>query len=387
MRDSVRAILGQVEDDNILDHCIQAFALGGVVTESSRNYASDSEILTGALIAKAFTYLTTRTFEGRPLNTGILVCPPNQCIDFMTSHEDGTRSDEFYIQFANPVQPDWSNPSEVAPYAQLADGQNSILFCDSLGFIYGVINIESISVKGISFNLGGYALITSKNRDVALYFSWAFATRIAAFHDGYQWGYGIPDALELIRDWLIGEMVRAGEFALMYSEGCKPEAVIENVGRIQSLVEMIQDLSKIRLSSIIVICHEERFSPLRDAGNFRSLRKQLDGATWEWTKDSHIGLNYLPVFRLDGAHIFSAPHLRVLAVGQHVHISGQQGIGEQGTGRTAAMHASTLLGDGGIVVKISSDGPISVYQNGAVMTNVERIAVDYYLTSNGDHSE
>ena len=208
----VRQIIGNVQDVEILNACITCFALDGTAVGALQEYTTRSEIITGARIARAFTYLATRTYEGRPLTTGILVCSPPRCQEIFESDSDGSVREEYFVQFAEPVSPDWNDVEGIAKFAQLADGHNSILLGDTLGRIHGILDIEADDIRGISFWTGGYGLVTSKNREMALYFSWRFGEFAAAIHNGYEWGYGVPSSLDTIRRWFNNELLRAGQF-------------------------------------------------------------------------------------------------------------------------------------------------------------------------------
>jgi len=377
LRDEVRGIIGRVHDTAILDACIQCFALDGTVLDREQDYATRAEIIMGARIASAYTYLATQTFEGRPLTTGIIVCTPPKCLQILEMDPEGKVSGEFFIGFAEPVTVDWNDNEQVAKFAQLADGHKSILLGDTQGRIHGVLDIEGYDVRAYSWGKGGFALVTSKNRELALYFSWRFAYSAAAIYNGYKWGYGVPTAMETIRSWHAEELVKAGqyEWGRMHNldKTVTLAPILTHTGKIDSLIAIIEKLSTIRLSAIITICSHSAYQDLVKAGALRSLRPELDNATWEESEE--LRESYLPVFRLDGAHIISSPDLAVLGIAQQIALPNDSGIVQQGAGRTAAIYLSKLLGDAGIVIKVSSDGPVTVYQRGEVLKEVERTQV------------
>ena len=124
-----------------------------------------------------------------------------------------------------------------------------------------------------------------------------------------------------------------------------------------------------------MVCRQDTFEDLSNAGAFHSLRPEIDHANWEISEE--LGDRYLSIFRLDGAHILSSPDLKILAIAQHIGMPNNLGLAQQGAGRAAAIYVSKLLSGGGIVIKVSSDGPVTIYQQGEVLEEIEPVHVTH----------
>jgi len=403
LRETVRHILGRTEDDEVLFNCIQSFALHapaveGVLMTSAEEFATEQEIITGAYIARAFTYMASRTYEGRPIVTGIMICSEQRCLSLVNEAPEELDPDkdrllrlllgeakeldskktetcdlyeDWIIRFEKAIQINWADESGIEKYAQLVDGKHSILLGDTNGKIYGIIDISECDIRHVSLVNHGYCLTTSKNREVFLYYTWQNAELAASVHDGYSWGYQKPSSLGLIRKWLGNQRVLNGDFDWFGLDGKDPAVPgLTDTDKIEAFLELIEQLSNLRLSSIIVVCEPQAYIDLKQNESLRSLRPELDGALWGNIDCSSTP--YVNVFRIDGAHFLSTS-IEILAIAQQILVSGKLEQMQQGAGSTAAIHVSKAIGTSGIVVKVSSDGPIKVFQDGKKLMVVEQL--------------
>lgn len=361
LQNDILGILGRVKDPEMLIRCIESFglyapAVDGILCQSEDEIASDAEIKTGALIAQSFVYMASRTYESRPVTTGIMVCTLEQCTALLSEDSDS----EWILRFNSPIDINWANVCEIEKYCLLVDGKNSILLSDTLGRIYGILDISNSDIRAESWWNHGYCIVTTKNREVYLYYTWQNPYSAAAVYDGYQWGYEIQDSLHFIRAWLGNLLVSQGKTSMIRIEG-KPTEVIEDVGGADSLIELLEKMSELRLSTIVVICSREMFDNLKCSQMLHPLRPELVNSFWK--KIEEPIQSYVNIFRLDGAHFLSL-ELEILAVAQQIVLGKNLGKIQHGAGRTAAKYLSGLIGQSGIVIKVSADGPIKVFQNG-----------------------
>ena len=139
LQQTVRHILGRTEDDEVLFNCIQSFALHAPAVECllgtyPEEFATDQEILTGAHIARAFTYMASRTYEGKPIVT-VMVCSEKHCLSLINgvaewdpNHlrlfralsieaEEYDPYEDWLTRFAQPVQMNWADESAIEKFA------------------------------------------------------------------------------------------------------------------------------------------------------------------------------------------------------------------------------------------------------------------------------
>ena len=89
--------------------------------------------------------------------------------------------------------------------AQLADGKNSLLLADTLGKLYGVVDVEERDLEVISINYGGYVFITTHNHEVVLF---GGATPVCHYN-GFEWRSGIlRESVWKVAFWTWGEDIQ-----------------------------------------------------------------------------------------------------------------------------------------------------------------------------------
>jgi hypothetical protein len=203
-------------------------------------------------------------------------------------------------------------------------------------------------------------MFCTKNREVVLYNPWRHLEDSVAAYDGFEWS-DRADSMSVLKQWLDEQALKAGKFEWRHTNAGAIEPATKYCPLKQSLIAVIDQISQLRLSTIIVLCKYDVFLLLREKRILSSLRQELDSVTWHKGRD--FGLSYVPLFRLDGAHFISIEY-NLFAVSQRIFTDNDKSKSLAGTGRSAARHLSKCLGTAGIVVKVSSDGPVSVYLNG-----------------------
>lgn len=349
-RSFINKILGNVENPDVLDLLIdQIGQRWRPVTKNGNTIGitrmqelrSDAEMIAGIKIARAFTYLATRSYEGKPLVSGVMV------VERWALKEQPSNLNPWILRFKEPIDFPVDSLPDMERLAQLADGRHSLLLTDTYGKLYGVVITEGGDFEVTAVYCGGgYTIVTTRNREVILF---GGASPICHYN-GFEWRSGIPrEEVWEVAYWTWGEDIE---------EKGLEDVVYE---RSRAFVDLIQQLSESRISSIVAICDKLDFNKLKKSGVISPLRPELNNV--EWSKFETPPWAYLNIFRLDGAH-FMSKQFHLLSVCQKVLTQRPEGTGEMGTGKEAAQQLSQLLGESGYVIKVSADGPISVFRNG-----------------------
>jgi hypothetical protein len=301
---------------------------------------ADLEVKDVAILAEIIrdiTYIATRTYEGKRILTGIVIGEKNRV---------EMEVDEYFLKFVKPI-PYPSAKSQLESISMLANGKNSLIAMDYSGNIYGVLNTAKVEyTPGIDF--GGFVVHTNRHGET---FLTDLNGYIVCFHDGFEWKLGTYNgsddqgATDSINEWR--------------SEN--RECSTEDHFNWYSFVGIVQSLSERRLSSLFAICDEKFIFHFRNSGVLSSLRPELDDIVWGRIKENTH--SYTNLFKLDGIHILSRD-LRIIAVCQIIKVPTSGKSPDSGAGRSAARYLSSVLGDSGRVIKVSSDGPVSVFSNG-----------------------
>lgn len=351
-RSIIKEILGNVESPHVLDYLFDCFSVrwscrtvDGVIksVKRTRYRRSDVEVIIGAKIARAFKHIAMQTYERRPIISGMMV------VEKWVLVEQGSYLPFLILRFENPLSLPVDSLVEMEGFAQLADGKHSLLLADTFGKLYGVLGIEVDEPEGISIGYPGYLIITNHNREVLLY----SASAPVCHYNGFEWRSGIPtDKVWNIAYWTWGDDI--------HKDGLENK-VWE---RSKAFVDIIEQLSNLRFSSIIAVCDRSELNKIRDKGLIRPLRAELNNV--EWPELETPPRSYLNIFRLDGAH-FVSKEFRLMSACQQVIIERPEVTSDSGTGKGAARQLSKMLGESAFVIKISTDGPISVFRNGSII--------------------
>jgi len=333
----VRA-LGSPKDPLLVAHLVHHLShLPGAGGDPS-SFREESEILAGVTLARTFAYLASRTFEGVPLQTG-LVAASREAI----READDTTRLRWVFRFPRPVQFDLAPASETERLAQLADGSSSMLVADFLGRVHGLAGIEGQDISDLCRSFGGYVFRTTANGGVTM-----FCCGHPVVHfNGFEWHRDLPrDQLRRVTSWAL------------------TSADTRAALRARAFVNLLEELSLRRLPSILAICERDVFEEIQQRRIVQPLRHDLEGVTWSRPGVPQEGL--IGILRLDGAHFLSR-ELDVLAVCQDVAVPRSVPTQDLGTGTRAARYLSRLMGARGYTVKVSSDGPIRVFHRGSLL--------------------
>lgn len=373
LREKVRDRLGRVASDGLLDTCIESFALyqppssPGTRFRWEGSFLDEKSTVLGAEIARAVLRAASQTYERNVLTTGVLVCPLENCIKPF-AFADPEDNQLMVMRFAPPLELDWSDPRAFLQLAQLVNGKDSLLLCDTGGMLHGVISTESYLVAGMASSNNGYAITSTKNRETQLWCPWKFGENPVATFDGFEWSYK-AEPLSILDSWYSDVQCQRGDFVWLRVEGREIVPGLQSCEKWRTLLDLIGTLSELRLSSIVAFCTPEVFEDLVRQRHLLPMRPELTLANWEPAPE--FGLRHLPLFRVDGAHFLST-NLEILGIALQVAERLPQPAGQTmaGAGRLAARRASEMIGPHGIVAKISSDGPIKLFRAGEQVTSI-----------------
>ncbi len=384
LRQRVRAYLARTSSSAILDACIETFGLfeRGVSDgpfRSPSKLLDEQAVIVGANIARAMMRASTQTYERNVMATGILVCRPDRCLEPL-SFSDPDDKELMVLHFKPEQHLDWTDTSSFLKFAQLVDGRNSVLLCDTNGALHGIANIEHYGIISYAWSNGAYALISTKNRELKLYDPWRHAEEPVATYDGFEWS-DRSTPVEVLDEWYSEQQLLAGNFKWYKINGKEITPGLQAMEKWRSLRVLLDYLSEFRLSTILALCEHAAYDELLKEGKLVPLRPELHDVKWEISNE--FGLRHMPLFRLDGAHILSI-ELDILGVAQRIATPDNHSQDAPGTGRAAAKHLSHLIGERGVVIKVSSDGPISVFYCGDQPTELPKRADWRKLVSRTD---
>jgi hypothetical protein len=343
--------LGQPRDSKVirefiywLSRCISyRFIRHKLKIYLTRRIRREEEILAGARIARTSAYLSTRTYEGRPLFPAIVVAER-----WALEPAHPALSPPWIVKFPNPRAFDLSIPNQTEQISQLADASSSVVVVDTIGKAWGIAISSNLSIESLSFDLGGYAFVANRHRRI----NFISCGDCRCYYDGFDWKEGKEtEGLEGLGIWI-------ATFDTSAEEG--------NFHLSTSFEDIIEELSYKGLSSIIAVCTPEDFWKLRDSEVIRPLRPDLEGLRWEIFDIPPRGL--FNIFRLDGIH-FVSQEIHVLAVCQKLSVRNGS-AGDIGTGRGAARVLSKLLGPKAAVIKVSADSLITIFKDGEVVDSM-----------------
>ena len=359
LRPRIAEIMGRTEDPSVLDSVFYTLASGWKRSKGGVRRItpgrSEAEILCGARLLQEFTLLATRTYEGKPITTGIIVVEKWRFGDFSRHW----RHWRWLARWPEHSLPKVSQRSELTAVAALADGKKSFVVAEPMGSIRGIINVRDS--KDLIYNFMGYVVITNRHREVFLFDQ---DSEPVCYHNGFEWrrgGYVGP--LLWVDHWAhyekekpLLDQARRGELPVSFPVG-------KDFNRWLAFEGLIEALSDRRLSVIFAICDPATFGNSKTHALLSSLRPELDNIKWSYIDDNTpVWVN---LFKLDGVHFLSR-QMRIMAVCQQVSVPANHDRAE-GTGRTAARFLSENLGASGVVIKVSSDGPTSVFYDGQIV--------------------
>lgn len=357
LRTRIADIIGRTEDPSVLNLVCNTLSSRWRLSKRSvhqiKNGRSEAEILCGARVLQEFTLLATRTYEGKSVTTGIIVAEE-------WAFDKPSRHWRWLARWPEDSRPTVSERSELMAIAALADGKRSFIVAEPTGRIRGIINNVRDS-KGLIINAFGYVVVTNRHREVFLFDQ---DPEPICYHNGFEWRHGgYIGPLSWVDYWahyeknkpFIDQVLR-GELPVSFPDW-------EDSRRWLAFDDLIEALSDRRLSAIFAICDSATLKKFQIRALLSSLRPELDNVQWGGIN------NNIPVwvnlFKLDGAH-FLSKQMRIMAVCQRISVPANYGSAE-GTGRTAARFLSKQLGALGVVIKVSSDGPTSIFHEGQII--------------------
>jgi len=353
-------LIGRTKDRSVLTHILDTLAYqwrkhtdGFERVEHAR---PPREIQCGARILGEMARLATRSYEGKPLTTGIVVAEH-------WAYEDNSSWywPQWLATWPQHLRPSIERSGEIDEPSLLADGKSSLMAADLTGSIRGVIGTGNSTADDIVRRVGGYAIVTNRHREVFLFDG---NVEPVCHFDGFQWRSGgyvgpilwVDHWAHWPRQMHLYEKVTQGKFPVDFP-------LEEDSGRWFSFGLIVDALSDRRLSSILAVCDEPILEQARANGLITSLRPELDNVKWGTVDENLPG--WINVLRLDGVHILSKD-LQVLALCQQVIVS-KDSKSREGTGRTAAHFLSEKLQSTGVVIKVSADGPVTVFYKGTTV--------------------
>lgn len=356
----IAGIIGRTRARDVLD-CIFDELACEWRREGNRFYRveharSEREVLIGARVLQQLTLLATRSYEGKLITTGIVV-GEKWALD-----EPITNNWKSWIAiWPDSLRPMIEKRDELFSTSTLADGKRSLMVADTSGHVVGVINIAGMSMFEARQHFGGYAVITNRHREVFL-----FGQDIdpVSHYDGFEWRHGgyvgptnwVNHWAHFERDRPYLEKVAKGDLPVEF-----PQHGDED--RWFGFSEIVDALAERRLSSILAVCDQTCLTSFQNRGVVSPLRPELDGITWGDIDNNTQA--WISLFRLDGVHFLSR-EMSIMAVCQQVSIPKTSGA-SQGTGRSAARYLSEELNHKAVVIKVSSDGPATVFYRGRVV--------------------
>lgn len=358
----IARIIGRTRTPDVLDCIFDALACEWKM-EGNRFYRvehvrSEQEVLIGAAVLQQLTLLATRTYEGKSITTGIVVGEKWALDEPLMNNWQS-----WIAIWPDSLRPMIEKQGELFSASALADGKQSLMVADTTGNVIGVINIAGLSMFEALQHFGGYAVITNRHREVFLFGQDIYPV---SHYDGFEWKHGgYIGPIYWVDHWAHFERDRP-----YFEKVAKREFPIElpqhgDEGRWFGFSEIVDALAERRLSSILAVCDQTCLTSFQNRGVVAPLKPELNGITWG-DIDNNMKA-WISLFRLDGVHFLSR-EMSIMAVCQQVSVP-KTGGASQGTGRSAARYLSEELNHKGVVIKVSSDGPATVFYRGRAVDN------------------
>lgn len=360
LKPQITSFIGRVHSRSVLEEIIATLAVAWKKRKHGiyriENARSKEEVLSGARILQELTLLATRTYEGKPMTTGIVIGEK-----WGFERKPGRRWLRWLVMWHEHLRPSIENRDEFDAAAALADGRRSFMASDTFGRIYGIFETRNSDIDEVVRAIFGYGLITNRHREVFL-----FDGNIVpvCHHNGFEWrsgGYIGP--VMWVDHWAHYE--KEEPFYERMAQGDLSVSIPVNRDNTRwfAFQSIIESLSDRRLSSILVICDPSTLKNPDIQAILTPLRPELDNVKWGNINDNiSVWANF---FRLDGAH-FVSKQMRILTVCQRISVP-VHSKGTEGTGRAAAQFLSRQLDNRGVVIKVSADGPVTVFYKGQVV--------------------
>lgn len=305
LRTQIAEIIGRTEGPSVLELVFDTLASGWTLSKRSvrriKHGRSNAEILCGAQLLREFTLLATRTYEGKPVTTGIIVAEE-------WAFDKPSRHWRWLAKWPESARPAVNQRSELMAIAALADGKQSFIVAEPTGRIRGIINSVRDS-KGLTINAYGYVVVTNRHREVFLFDQ---DPKPICYHNGFEWRHGgYIGPLSWVDHWahyekdkpFIDQVLR-GELPVSFPDW-------EDSKRWLAFDSLIEALSDRRLSAILAICDSATLKKYQISALLSSLRPELDNVQWGGI-DNNIPV-WVNLFKLDGAH-FLSKQMRIMVV-------------------------------------------------------------------------
>lgn len=373
LRAQVSEIIGRTERPDVLDTIKDLLSGTPEMTrilETSGDYIGpkegrpEDEVLNGAHVLRAATFLATRSYEGKPITTGLAVLKDKipagpdveaTAINVLRNHT----SWKWIASWPSHLQPSIRDHKLLYAISSLADGKNSFFVADLAGRLIGVIDTQKDSFETLVINYGEFAVMTDHHRQVHFMNS---GGDVRCYHDGFQWVYGAnvdPGIMAAIDIWAHRKEDQP-YLDRITEQGHGEFPKHEDADRWWHFQKLLSEMSMRRYSGLFAICEAAALDVTEATNALTPLRPEFEGFRWG-DISSNIS-SWANIFKMDGAHTFSTD-MKLLRVCQRVSVpSAAETAG--GTGRVAAMYLSTVLGRRGVVFKVSADGPATTYFDG-----------------------
>lgn len=370
----VRQHLGRIENDHVLrgisSLMCTRFSTAERVHEKSeyRPYAGGrfyratssaqpdlKEVIACAKIVEKVIFCSKKTYEGRPVSMGVCIAEhPDTIVD--SSSYVGGKSPNWIIRFTQEVNVIEMENDAFFELSQLSDGKRLFLVCGTTGYAVGVVSTVE-SGEGLRPPFGDFDVITTLSGKCILYGNGDMPFVYDGFNWRSWWNYDIVDRIRSFFHFKRIEQLKNMPVPNLIFADILDERKWELLGSTARL------FSEVGRSSIFCVCNQRDIDDLIEKGAISSMRPVLDNVDLSAIYQNQALMNRL--LELDGAHFFS-PDLKLVRACQRISVQPVKGVqlSGSGSGSNAAMHLSKLVGKGGIVVKVSSDGPVKIYSNG-----------------------
>jgi hypothetical protein len=311
---------------------------------------NDSKFWTPALILLILKDLTFKRYEGDKCTSGFIFC--REASYFSEIYD---KNIYLFEPFEKAIELDNSFFNSIASY-RYVDGKNCYYLIDNWRRIYGIIRIKTPSK---------FSLIERTNN---IQFNSFLETKTY----GKKWvAYvGNNDSLIVVNTpttyfkWTQNHW----KFRDINIIETLLKEHIDNSNFLDDIIKIVITLSELRKGSVILIKRDmqKEIPVIGKIDNARVGELVRTSFTRKHLKNLIDQNNAIGILSSDGLTTFSADG-NLISCGDIIDIQGAVGNINQGGGRTKAAIASSYYG---ISIKVSEDGPISIFKDGEMIVEI-----------------
>ena len=326
----------------------------------TKNTRSATELHCCIRLMEKVMFCASQTYEGNPITIGISVfTDPSEVLERVCDYAEAQVN--WIAKFDAPINSNELSNRQFFEISQISDGKSIFLVCDTHEKIYGYAMASEDVYKDSA--VGEFDIVTTLSGGCILKGGTAFSSNY--IHDGFSWNFSwnhsiIHQIHNFFRHRRARELSDSGPVASL------PGAITDD--RWISLAASVRQHSSIGRSSMICIATRCSIKNLVEQGLVSSLRPNMEAADVTKAWESKVFL--AKILSLDGVHLFDTD-LNLLHVCFRVTVPAVSTgkLSGSGSGSNAALFLSEQIGNTGIVLKVSSDGPIKLYKNGKQIFN------------------